>query len=136
MRRITSVYDLNDAICKSEGVEAFEEFGLGPLWRHSLVGHYFSVPLDGEEIFKVTSEEIISALGQFMYVTKGKKITADEFLDYLAKEFSAPSREALGVRIQSLGWVLFFFSNFLSMALLVRDSGPCFVSFTVYIGIG
>ncbi|KAK9933157.1 hypothetical protein M0R45_020362 [Rubus argutus] len=37
VRRITSLYDLEVAICKNEGIELFEELGLGPLLRNPLV---------------------------------------------------------------------------------------------------
>ncbi|XP_038973841.1 protein NO VEIN-like isoform X1 [Phoenix dactylifera] len=101
-RRITSLYDLEVAICKSEGVERFEELGLGPLSRHPLAEHYFSIPSDVMEVFKITSEEIISLLQKFIDKCK-KTITAEEFLKFLAEQNSVPVKEKLGVRVQSLG---------------------------------
>ncbi|KAA8548393.1 hypothetical protein F0562_000077 [Nyssa sinensis] len=103
VRRITSLYDLEVAICKSEGIERFEELELGPLVRHPLVVHYFSMCSDMTEAFKITSEEIISFLFDFMDVHKGKEIKAEELLDFIAKKRSITGREKLSVRIQSLG---------------------------------
>ncbi|XP_058085497.1 protein NO VEIN isoform X2 [Magnolia sinica] len=103
VRRITSLYDLEVAICKNEGIDQFEELGMGLLLRHPLVEHYFLVPSDATEIFKITSEEIISCLADFMDTSVDKEIQAERFLDFLAKKHSVVVRERLGVRIQSLG---------------------------------
>ncbi|CAK7328430.1 unnamed protein product [Dovyalis caffra] len=104
VRRITSIYDLEVAICKNEGVENFEELGLGPLMRHPLVLHYFSMKPDAStEVFKITSEEIILWLSEFMGTCQKKVIIVDEFLYFLAKNYSVKGPEMLGVRIQSLG---------------------------------
>lgn len=102
-RRITSLYDLEVAICKNEGVERFEELSLGPLLHHPLIEHYFSVPPDVTEIFKITSEEIIHLLQNFM--KKSKKILVEKFLEFL-EEKKLVSKEKLCVRIQSLRYVL------------------------------
>ena len=96
------------AICKNEGVEQFEELELGPLVRHPLVVHYFSVSSDVTEVFKITTEEIISCFCEFMDTHKGKEIDVKEFLDFIAKKRSVTSREKLSVRIQSLGYVVLF----------------------------
>lgn len=40
-QRITTLYDLEVAILKNEGVEQFEELDLGPLMKHPLIIHYF-----------------------------------------------------------------------------------------------
>ncbi|OVA05273.1 protein of unknown function DUF3883 [Macleaya cordata] len=100
-RRITSLYDLDVAICKNEGVERFEELKLGPLVRHPLVVHYFSVPSGTKEVHRITTEGIISRLVQFID-GKGKFIQAEEFLQFLATKESVEVKEKLGVRIQSL----------------------------------
>ncbi|KAJ0508398.1 hypothetical protein HanPSC8_Chr11g0462341 [Helianthus annuus] len=42
VQNITSVRDLEMAICEREGVTNFEELGLGPILKHPLVLHYFS----------------------------------------------------------------------------------------------
>lgn len=100
-RRITSLYDLEVAICKNEGVERFEELSLGPLLRQPLIEHYFSISSNVTNIFKITTEEIICTLRTFM--EKHKRIVVEEFLDFVAEKKSS-SREMLCVRIQSLGY--------------------------------
>lgn len=105
VQRITSLYDLEVAICKNEGVVQFEELELGPLVRHPLVMHYFSVR-DLTEVFKITSEEIISCLCEFTNIQKDKEIKVEEFLGFIAKKRSITGTEKLCVRIQSLGYVV------------------------------
>ncbi|CAK9136537.1 unnamed protein product [Ilex paraguariensis] len=102
-RRITSLYDLEVAICQNEGVERFEELELGPLVRHPLVVHYFSVSSDMTEVFRITSEQIIYSLCEFRDTHTGKEIKMEELLDFIAEKRSVTGREKLGVRIQSLG---------------------------------
>ncbi|KAK3004441.1 hypothetical protein RJ639_020203 [Escallonia herrerae] len=104
VRRITSLHDLELAICKNEGVQHFEELELGPLVRHPLVAHYFGTSSDLTEVFRITSEEIISCLVEFMDTNKRKEIEAVELLDFIGKKRSVKGREKLGIRIQSLGW--------------------------------
>jgi hypothetical protein len=111
------LYDLEVAICKNEGVEQFEELELGPLLRHPLVLHYFSVKSDVTEVFKITSEEIISFLWKFICRTykkksKSKAIKVEEFLDFIAEKRSVAGKEKLGVRVESL-WYVIFYSYFL-----------------------
>lgn len=96
------MYDLELAICKNEGTEKFEELDLGPLVRHPLVVHYFGVSSEVKDVFKITSEEIITFLSTFMR-RKHKDIKADELLDFIAKKKSLDRKELLGVRIRSLG---------------------------------
>ncbi|KAG1335020.1 hypothetical protein COCNU_03G011390 [Cocos nucifera] len=103
VRRMTSVHDLDVEICRSEGVEQFEELGLGALLHQLLVQHYFSVPSDASEVCKITVEDLISRLSVFLYRAKNKEITVEEFLDFLVQKYSVATRENLGVRIQSLG---------------------------------
>ncbi|KAM7485827.1 hypothetical protein LguiA_001836 [Lonicera macranthoides] len=103
VRRITSLYDLEVAICQNEGVGQFEELEMGPLVRHPLVVHYFSVSSDVTEVFRITTEEIISYLSELMNDHKGKEIKADDLLDFIAKKKAVEGREKLAVRIQSLG---------------------------------
>ncbi|KAM7485828.1 hypothetical protein LguiA_001837 [Lonicera macranthoides] len=103
VQKITSLYDLEEAICQNEGVGQFEELELGPLVRHPLVVHYFSVSSDVTEVFRITTEEILSFLNTFVYRHKGKKIEPDDFLNFLAKKKAVEGREKLAVRIQSLG---------------------------------
>lgn len=106
-QRIITLYDLEVAICQSECIERFEELGLGPLHRHPLAHHYFSISSDSVEIFKISSEDVIASLCCFMKKCNKKTILADELLDYLAQQKSLACKEKLGVRIQSLGYVLF-----------------------------
>ncbi|XP_027348428.1 uncharacterized protein LOC113859987 [Abrus precatorius] len=104
VRRITSVYDLEVAICKNEGIDSFEELGLGPLLRHPLVIHYFSLRSDVPQVFKITSEEIIQLLSHFLDASKiNEVIKVEHFLDFVAKNRSVKCKEWLGIRIQNLG---------------------------------
>ncbi|RCV40380.1 hypothetical protein SETIT_9G048500v2 [Setaria italica] len=101
-RKIVTVYDLEVEICKNEGVLQFEELGLGPFLQHPLVGHYFAVPSDLSMMPKLSSEEIINVLQKFVDNSK-KKITVEDFLNYLSEQKSVSGKEKLGVRVQSLG---------------------------------
>ncbi|GJM96964.1 hypothetical protein PR202_ga13848 [Eleusine coracana subsp. coracana] len=101
-RKIVTVHDLEVEICKNEGVEKFEELGLGPFLQHPLVVHYFAASADLSMVPKLSSEEVISFLHKFMD-NSTKKITVEEFLDYLVEQFSVSGKEKLGVRVQSLG---------------------------------
>ena len=106
VRRITSLYDLKMAICRNEGVDDFEALGLGPLLRHPLVTHYFSVRPEVSEVFKITSEEIVKFLSEFLDASGSRDIKVEEFLDFIAKKQSVKCREWLGIRIQNLGYVM------------------------------
>ncbi|KNA20999.1 hypothetical protein SOVF_047330 isoform B [Spinacia oleracea] len=99
--KITSLFDLQEAICKNEGIEKFEELELGPFLRHPLVVHYFSLSKDVQEVYKITSEEVVSYL--FLFFCKKKKVVIEEFLDYVAKKSKVTNPRVLGLRIQSLG---------------------------------
>ncbi|KAJ0093916.1 hypothetical protein Patl1_26033 [Pistacia atlantica] len=103
VRKITSLYDLEVAICKNEGIKKFEELELGPFLRHPLVLHYFSVNCDVTEVFKITTHDIIVCLSEYMDTHIKKDINVDEFLNLIAKKQSLASKEKLGVRIQNLG---------------------------------
>ncbi|XP_050372238.1 protein NO VEIN-LIKE [Argentina anserina] len=103
VRRIASLYDLEVAICKNEGVEQFEELGLGPLLQNPLVLHYFSVKCDATEVYKITSEDVISLLSEFMNTFRHTYIRVEEFLDFIVKKCTVASKEDLGIRIHSLG---------------------------------
>lgn len=104
--KVTTLYDLEVAICKNEGVGKFEELELGPLLKHPLIVHYFSVNPGVSEVFKITSEEIMSFVSEFMDRNGGTAVKIDELLNFIAEKKSAGSRENLGVRIQSLGYVI------------------------------
>lgn len=94
------------AICKNEGVDQFEDLELGPLLQHPLVLHNFPVGYGATDVFKITSEEIILLLVEFMDAVKNKEIKIDEFLNFVAKKKSVMNKETLGIRIQSLGYVM------------------------------
>jgi hypothetical protein len=102
---------LEVAVCENEGIEKFEELGLGPLVRHPLVLHYYSVKSDTHEVYKITSDEIISLLSE--YLDTNKEIKVEEFLDFIVNKRSVASKEELGIRIQSIGYVTsFLFPHF------------------------
>lgn len=96
------------AICNNEGVENFEELELGPLLRHPLVLHYFCVNSDVTKVLKITGEEIISFLSKFICKCKYKEVRVEEFLDFVAQKRSVAGKEKLGIRIQSLGYVIIY----------------------------
>lgn len=102
------MYELGVEICKNEGIGQFEELGLGPLVRHPLVMHYFSVNLDTTEVLKITTEEIIDLLSKFRSICCNKKINVkdvkvEEFLDFIVEKHSVAGKEKLGIRIQNFG---------------------------------
>lgn len=105
VRQITSLYDLEEAICKSEGIEKFEELELGPFLRQPLISHYFLVKSDVNKVFKIATDDVIVCLSEYTDTHKAKDIKVDEFLDFIAKKRSLASKEQLGVRIQNLGYV-------------------------------
>ena len=99
------MYDLEVEICNNEGIEKFEDLGLGPLVRHTLALHYFSVNLDTSQVFNITSAEIIQHLFEFACACKFKDVQVEAFLDFIAQKRSVARKEELGIRIQSLGYV-------------------------------
>lgn len=109
VRRITSLYDLEVAICESEGIAQFEELGLGPLVRQPLAVHYFSVTSDVIEVYRITTEEIISYLSEFIDTHKKKDIKVDTFLDFICEKKSVSGRQKLCVRAQNFGYVIYLF---------------------------
>ncbi|KAI3925956.1 hypothetical protein MKW98_028092 [Papaver atlanticum] len=107
-RRFTSVYDLEIAICKSEGIEKFEGLKLGPLLKHPVVLQYFSVPPDVKQVHKITSETIVTNFVEFVHSCDGEvspevnKITSvkkKKFLQFLASKEAVAHPARLGVRI-------------------------------------
>nr|XP_011462802.1 PREDICTED: uncharacterized protein LOC101296952 isoform X3 [Fragaria vesca subsp. vesca] len=103
VRKIISLYDLEVAICKNEDIEHFEELGLGPLLRHPLVLHYFSVDSETTEVFKISTEDIVRLLSMYLKKPKIKEHSVEGFLDFIAKKRSVTGKEKLGIRIFSLG---------------------------------
>ena len=107
------MYELGVELCKNEGIVQFEELGLGPLVRHPLVMHYFSVNLSTTEVLKITTEEIINLLSKFRSICWNKKINVkdvkvEEFLDFIVEKHSVAGKEKLGIRIQNFGYVTHF----------------------------
>ncbi|BBG94778.1 Histidine kinase-, DNA gyrase B-, and HSP90-like ATPase family protein [Prunus dulcis] len=51
----------------------------------------------------ITSEEMISLLPEFMDTCENKDIRVEEYLDFIVKKRSVASKEALGIRIHSMG---------------------------------
>jgi len=115
-RKITSLYDMQIAICKNEGIERFEELELGPFLQYPLVMHYFSLNSDMTEVLEITSEEIVCLLAEFFIKRKSgkcksrKPIEIEDLLSFIAKEKSVSGTEKLGVRIRNLGCVFFVFN--------------------------
>ncbi|KAM3327141.1 protein NO VEIN isoform X1 [Capsicum chacoense] len=105
---ITTLYDLGVAICKNEGVEQFEDLELGPLVKHPLIIHYFSINLDVSEVFRIRSQEIMSFLSEFMDADESGQVNVDEFLNFITEKKSAGTRENLCVRVQSLRMYITF----------------------------
>lgn len=97
------MYDLEVAICKNEDIEHFEELGLGPLLRHPLVLHYFSVDSETTEVFQISTEDIVRLLSMYLKKPKIKEHSVEGFLDFIAKKRSVTGKEKLGIRIFSLG---------------------------------
>ena len=88
------------AVCESEGVKIFEELELGPLVKHPLAVHYFSLTSKVTEVYTIRTEEIISHLCEFIDTHNKKSIKVDIFLDFICKKQSASGWENLGVRVQ------------------------------------
>lgn len=112
VQSITTLYDLEVAICKNERVELFEDLELGPLLKHPLIIHYFSINLDVSEVFRITSKEIMFFLFEFMDADKSRKVKLDEFLNFITEKKSAGTKENLCVRVQNLRYVAYFTQAF------------------------
>lgn len=128
------MHDLNVEICKSEGVEKFEDLGLGSLLRHPLVQSYFSISRDATEICQITTENLVSHLSTFIYRYRyNETVPVEEFLDSLVKRYAVAGREHLGVRVQSFGYIIQVFpvlnvylDNFAcTIGLNICDSQVC-----------
>ncbi|PIA29997.1 hypothetical protein AQUCO_05800225v1 [Aquilegia coerulea] len=102
VRKVSTLHDLNVEICKSEGVARFEELELGPLLKHPLVIHYFLIPSDTIEIVKITTEDVMVHLGEYMHIRTNKSIKPEMLLDFIAGKLSFPAKEKFGIRFQNL----------------------------------
>ncbi|KAF8016183.1 hypothetical protein BT93_H1639 [Corymbia citriodora subsp. variegata] len=83
-QKITSLYDMQKAVCKNGGIEQFEELELGPFLRY---------PLSGKRKSR-------------------KPFEIGDLLSFISKEKSVSGMEKLGVRIRNLGCVFFVFNLF------------------------
>ena len=100
------------SICENEGIKSFEELELGPILKHPLVVHYFSIGPDVTEICKITTEQIVAYLNIVPRRSK-KTIMVDDLLEFIAKK-RKKNRENLCIRIQSLGYGFYVcFSTYL-----------------------
>ncbi|GJZ41621.1 hypothetical protein Tco_0588507 [Tanacetum coccineum] len=123
---IITLHDLETAICKNGGVNQYEELELGPLIRHPLVIRYFRVSSDSTGVFKISGEEIISSLIEFMDTHKGIKVKIEKLLDFIAEKRSVDSKEKLYVRIQSLRLHLSYINQ--ARSLEISTLNKCFLS--------
>ncbi|KAK8480690.1 hypothetical protein V6N11_070955 [Hibiscus sabdariffa] len=117
VRRITTLYELEMAICENEGVRTYDKLELGPLLRHPLVLQYFSLNSNCTEVYKITSEDVIAHLHEYIDSHKNQEILIDEFLDFVADKQAATSKEELGVRIRSLA----MYTSFIKKAERKKD---------------
>ncbi|XP_039016487.1 protein NO VEIN-like [Hibiscus syriacus] len=117
VRKITTLYELEMEICKNEGVRTYEKLELGPFLCHPLVLHYFSLNSNCKKVFKITSEDVIAHLHEYMDSHNNQEILIDEFLGFVADKQAATSKEELGVRIQSLA----MYTSFIKMAERRKD---------------
>ena len=90
------------AICENEGIKRFEELELGPILKHPLVVHYFSIGPDVTEICMITTEQIVAYL-IILTLRRKNTIIVDDLLEFIAKK-RKKNRENLCIRIQSLGY--------------------------------
>lgn len=101
------------AICVDERVSQFEILGMGPLLRHPLIAHYFSISLSTKDFCKIKTEEIYASLSKFM--SKRQSLPSlKSFMDHLMEEYAVSNKEKLGLNIRSFGWVylpFFFFDQ-------------------------
>ncbi|KAI3934075.1 hypothetical protein MKW92_017256, partial [Papaver armeniacum] len=100
-RKFTSVYDLEIAICKNEGIEKFEGLKLGPILNHPVVLQYFYVASDVKQVHKITSETIYTNFVEFVEYCEGKRkrVKKKKFLMFLARKEDVAHSGLLGVRI-------------------------------------
>ncbi|KAE8731874.1 hypothetical protein F3Y22_tig00002511pilonHSYRG00524 [Hibiscus syriacus] len=124
VRKITTLYELEMEICKNEGVRTYEKLELGPFLCHPLVLHYFSLNSNCKKVFKITSEDVIAHLHEYMDSHNNQEILIDEFLGFVADKQAATSKEELGVRIQSLAYVFHIFLLTSSRKILMHHQKP------------
>ena len=104
MSPLTSLYELEQALVASEGVHSFEELCLGPIVKHPLVQQYFRPPKDIQKVPEISLYVIMSNLQQCLHRSirdRNSKLQLDEFLEFMQKSHSLPSKEHLCVKISS-----------------------------------
>lgn len=104
-RKIATLYDLSNDLASEEGVNDYEDLGLGPLLCHELIAHCFSPPI-GVEIHKITAAEVIQYLAYYIGHQPKESLKVESFLSYVTSQRSLASPEHLCLRIQSLGYAL------------------------------
>lgn len=90
------------AICADEGVSQFEILGMGPLLRHPLIVHYFSISPSTIDFCKIKTEEIYMSLSKLMSKRQPPP-SLNSFMDHLMEEYTVSNKENLGLKIQSFG---------------------------------
>ncbi|XP_010475621.1 PREDICTED: uncharacterized protein LOC104755009 isoform X2 [Camelina sativa] len=110
-RGIVTLYELEVAICRNEGVGCFDDLGLGPLLQHPLVSLYFPSFSGSTGLVRITSEEIFTFLDSYLNTYDIDDVKVDEFLNFVAVRKSVTSKEKLGVRIQNLRMYVSFIQD-------------------------
>ncbi|XP_010673417.2 protein NO VEIN [Beta vulgaris subsp. vulgaris] len=100
--KIITVFDLQEALCKNEGIQKFEELQLGPFIRHPLVMHYFALTKDVDQVYNISTEEVVNHLSLFL-CKKYDKVQIEDFVQFLANHYKVKNPLLLGLRIKSLG---------------------------------
>ncbi|CAM6113575.1 unnamed protein product [Calypogeia fissa] len=101
-RKIATLYDLGYDLASEEGVNDYEDLGLGPLLCHELVIQNFSPPV-GVEMNKITAMDVIQHLADWIDDHPKDVLKVESFVSYVASQLSLASPEHLLIRIQSLG---------------------------------
>ena len=103
MSPVTSLYELEQAIVSTEGVDNYEALHLGPLLRHPLVQNFFKPPTDLESIPNITSFKMYKHLSEFVNKrsNRSERQSLEEFLEFMQKRERLESVYHLCVRITS-----------------------------------
>jgi hypothetical protein len=88
---------------RRKGVDWFEDLEMGPVVKVPSCCALYSVSSHVKQVFKITIEEILNYLSEFMNTSKLNKFSADEFLDFIGKKRKVDGRDKLSVRIQNFG---------------------------------
>mgnify|MGYP007132918696 FL=1 len=127
MRKITTLHDLSLEIAQNEGVQSFEDLGLGPISLLPLVGQYFA-PAGGPEVHKITTEDVLNYLAEYTNKCNGK-VDVEAFLSFISNSRSIPSPQHLCVRMQNFGYVICIDAFTLNVVIWIcRDANLCLSS--------